>query len=268
MKIKICAPKIKLIGASKLGVAEVAARSCYDSWEHSEHENIKIKDFEDLDIADSKLLDDLAWTYHHHSILEHINLSFYIEDISRGVLQEHARHRIQSISVRSTRYTMHKLLYIFLASYFTVEPLNWFKTEATKLKLFVIEDKVYNDLQLEDIFKKLDYQKTTDKDFISYILKEEIYSKIMKESKTASGVLYEFNQLKKKRNVGDYFKHIVNDNWRVNMVITFNLRSLKNYFDLRDSGAAYFQIRTLAQEMKNITPKKYLRLIDKKTRDN
>ena len=33
---------------------------------------------------------------------------------------------------------------------------------------------------------------------------------------------------KKKRNVGDAFKHIVSDNWKVDMVITFNLRSLKN----------------------------------------
>ena len=68
---------------------------------------------------------------------------------------------------------------------------------------------------------------------------------------------------KKKRNVGDAFKHIVTDNWKVDMVVTFNLRSLKNYFSLRDSGAAYFQIRWLAKAMKAATPKKYLKLIVK-----
>ncbi|HFB54019.1 MAG TPA: FAD-dependent thymidylate synthase, partial [Sulfurimonas autotrophica] len=68
---------------------------------------------------------------------------------------------------------------------------------------------------------------------------------------------------KKKRNVGDAFKHIVTDNWKVDMVVTFNLRSLKNYFTLRESGAAYFQIRWLAQEMMKVTPKKYLDLIIK-----
>ena len=51
------------------------------------------------------------------------------------------------------------------------------------------------------------------------------------------------------------------------MVVTFNIRSLKNYFDLRDSGAAWFQIQWLAEEMKKVTPKKYLKLIDKKYRD-
>ena len=51
------------------------------------------------------------------------------------------------------------------------------------------------------------------------------------------------------------------------MVVTFNIRSLKNYFDLRDSGAAWFQIQWLAQGMKDATPKKYLKLIDKKFKD-
>jgi thymidylate synthase (FAD) len=69
---------------------------------------------------------------------------------------------------------------------------------------------------------------------------------------------------KKKRNVGDAFKHIISDNVKVDMVVTFNLRSLKNYFTLRDSGAAFFQIRWLAQEMMRVTPQKYLDLIVKK----
>lgn len=40
-----------------------------------------------------------------------------------------------------------------------------------------------------------------------------------------------------------------------------NLRSLKNYLKLRDSGAAYFQIRWLAQAVKEATPNKYLELL-------
>jgi len=69
---------------------------------------------------------------------------------------------------------------------------------------------------------------------------------------------------KKKRNVGDAFKHIITDNVKVDMVVTFNLRSLKNYYTLRDSGAAFFQIRWLAQAMMKATPTKYLDLIVKK----
>lgn len=40
---------------------------------------------------------------------KHINYTFYIENISRALLQELARHRIASLSVKSTRYTLKEL---------------------------------------------------------------------------------------------------------------------------------------------------------------
>ena len=44
----------------------------------------------------------------HESILEHINLTFSIEGLSRACLQELARHRHISLSVESTRHTLRK----------------------------------------------------------------------------------------------------------------------------------------------------------------
>lgn len=44
----------------------------------------------------------------HESILEHINLTFSIKDLSRACLQELARHRHISLSVESTRHTLKK----------------------------------------------------------------------------------------------------------------------------------------------------------------
>ena len=46
----------------------------------------------------------------HESILEHINLTFSIKDLSRACLQELARHRHISLSVESTRHTLRKYL--------------------------------------------------------------------------------------------------------------------------------------------------------------
>ncbi len=43
------------------------------------------------------------------STLEHLVYSFYIQDISRALLQELARHRVASLSVKSTRYTLKEL---------------------------------------------------------------------------------------------------------------------------------------------------------------
>jgi thymidylate synthase (FAD) len=45
--------------------------------------------------------------------------------------------------------------------------------------------------------------------------------------------------------------------------MTFNLRSLKNFINLRANNAAYFQIRWLAEEIVKATPKKFINLIVK-----
>ena len=47
----------------------------------------------------------------HESILEHINLTYSIKGLSRACLQELARHRHISLSVESTRHTLHKYVY-------------------------------------------------------------------------------------------------------------------------------------------------------------
>lgn len=46
----------------------------------------------------------------HESILEHITMAFSIHNLSRACLQELARHRHISLSVESTRHTLHKYL--------------------------------------------------------------------------------------------------------------------------------------------------------------
>lgn len=45
----------------------------------------------------------------HASTLEHISYTFDVDGISRACLQELARHRMQSLSVKSTRYTLKEL---------------------------------------------------------------------------------------------------------------------------------------------------------------
>ena len=75
-----------------------ATRTCYDSM--SKSDNLGDKDLALLKkIIDSK----------HESVLEHMVFTFKITDISRACLQELARHRIASYSVKSTRYTLKEL---------------------------------------------------------------------------------------------------------------------------------------------------------------
>ncbi|WP_457743592.1 FAD-dependent thymidylate synthase [Sulfurimonas sp.] len=269
--IKYSKPEVVLLQDTGIGVAETAARTCYDSFSNSE--NDVIKNIENTlpnaamcktlnEIEDSNLLDDLAWTYFHHSILEHANLSYLIRGTSRGVLQEHARHRIQAISVRSTRYTMSSIINAFIASKHGGDK-NFFIDKVLAFDMFVTSDVAYNRLEIGGMFDKLDFQSKRIEDFHSIAVAKSSLS-FIKELQGKPQELYDALQAgKKKRNVGDAFKHIITDNVKVDMVVTFNLRSLKNYLTLRDSGAAYFQIRWLAQEMTKVTPQKYLDLIVK-----
>jgi thymidylate synthase (FAD) len=270
--IKYSRPEVVLLQDTGIGVAETAARTCYDSFCNSENEVVQAIENRLPDtqmcaslnnIEDSQLLDDLAWTYFHHSILEHANLSYLIRSTSRGVLQEHARHRIQAISVRSTRYTMSSLINAFVASK-QGEDRDFFINKVLEFDMFVTADETYNRLEIGAMYDKLDFQSKKVENFYELaVAKSSLH--FIKEFEGKSQELYDALQSgKKKRNVGDAFKHIITDNVKVDMVVTFNLRSLKNYLTLRDSGAAYFQIRWLAQEMMKVTPQKYLDLIIKK----
>ncbi|HIP21290.1 MAG TPA: FAD-dependent thymidylate synthase [Sulfurimonas sp.] len=270
--IEYSKPEVVLLQDTGIGVAESAARTCYDSFTNSENDVIKEIEFEMPDssmcddinaIEDSALLDDLAWTYFHHSILEHANLSFLIRGTSRGVLQEHARHRLQAISVRSTRYTMSSLINAFIASK-QGGGKEFFTNIVLGFDMFVTANEAYNRIEIGGMYDKLEYQFNVVEDFYAISVAKSSLG-FLEEFKKNSEALYEALQAgKKKRNVGDAFKHIISDNVKVDMVVTFNLRSLKNYFTLRDSGAAFFQIRWLAQEMMKVTPQKYLDLIIKK----
>jgi thymidylate synthase (FAD) len=262
-------PKVTLLQQSGLGVAEIAARTCYDSFENSENACVK-NAMEDMDtdaincIENSDLLSNLAWVHHHHSIIEHATLSYLIQGTSRGVLQEHARHRLQAISVRSTRYTMSSVINAFVASLEAEDGFAFFLETLLTLNLFVVTDKAYLTIEIRAIYDKLIFQYQKNDDFINTAVAKSSMPFIAENQGDANALFTALENGKKKRNVGDGFKHIVSDNWKVDMVVTFNIRSLKNYFDLRDSGAAWFQIQWLAEAMKEVTPVKYLKLIDKK----
>ena len=270
--IEYSQPEVFLLQDTGIGVAETAARTCYDSFVNSENDVIKNIEHQmpnesmcdELNaIEDSALLDDLAWTYFHHSILEHANLSFLVRGTSRGVLQEHARHRIQAISVRSTRYTMSGIINAFVASKHGGDREFFIKT-VLSFEMFVTVDEAYNRLEIGAIYDKLEFQSKIVEDFHSIAVAKSSIPFIQENQGDAKALYDALQAGKKKRNVGDAFKHIISDNVKVDMVVTFNLRSLKNYLTLRDSGAAYFQIRWLAQEMMRVTPSKYLDLIIKK----
>ena len=75
--------------------AAYAMLTCHANTEKLQHESPKV--FIEKAIKDG-----------HESILEHITLTYEVNDLSRACLQELARHRHISLSVESTRHTLMK----------------------------------------------------------------------------------------------------------------------------------------------------------------
>lgn len=91
--------KVTLNHHTPLIICADAIRTCWQSFDNSDNGGEK----------DCALIDRVGNKNKHASTLEHLTYSFYIEGISRALLQELARHRMASLSVKSTRYTLKEL---------------------------------------------------------------------------------------------------------------------------------------------------------------
>ncbi len=91
--------KITLLHHTPLEVCAHAIRTCWQSFDKSDGGGER----------DRELIDRVGNKFKHASTLEHLVYTFYIQGISRAVLQELARHRMASLSVKSTRYTLKEL---------------------------------------------------------------------------------------------------------------------------------------------------------------
>jgi len=117
--------EVKLLHFTPLWVGSDGTRTCWDSGEKSDTVFFKEEwNYDDMTLvpcsreehseyqmgeADKALIDRVGNKYKHASTLEHLYYNFHIKGISRACLQELARHRIASPSVKSTRYTLKEL---------------------------------------------------------------------------------------------------------------------------------------------------------------
>ena len=90
---------VTLLHHTPLQICSNAIRTCWQSFDKSDNGGQK----------DRELIDRVGNKFKHSSTLEHITYNFYIKGISRALLQELARHRMASLSVKSTRYTLKEL---------------------------------------------------------------------------------------------------------------------------------------------------------------
>lgn len=271
-------PQVSLLHATPLGLAEFAGRTCYNSFDKSEHKPIKdlnkvlsngndytleLQEVEQtVNDTGSELLHQLSHVFFHESVLEHISLNFLIKNTSRAVLMELSRHRIASYSVQSTRYTMSDLINWFNITKKLNLGVDFFINKIDELNIFVTDDREYNAIEIDGIWTKLNHQWNV------------LGGKIFKELSIAKSLLESFEDVieadeaftllssKAKKNVGDFIKGIiVCDTVSVDLAFTINLRSLQNFLNLRMSGAAYWQMQLLAHSIYKQVPENYLTLV-------
>ena len=97
---------VELMYNTPLSVGVKAGRTAWQSFHRGGQ---YLMETDDITEEDKKFLDRVANKHKHHSVIEHLVYSFNIDGISRACLQELARHRIASLTVKSTRYTLKEL---------------------------------------------------------------------------------------------------------------------------------------------------------------
>lgn len=89
--------KVKLLNYTPLEIADIAICKCYGNEPHSDSKKVKAR------------INRVANVSKHDSTIEHLYYNFDIDGISRACLQEVARHRVASYTVKSSRYTLQEL---------------------------------------------------------------------------------------------------------------------------------------------------------------
>ena len=97
--------KVKLLHHSPLWLASHAIRMSHDN--HDKSDTVNSDD--SIGTKDRELIARVGNKLKHKSVLEQLVYWFDIDGISRGCLQELARHRTARLTVKSSRYTLNEL---------------------------------------------------------------------------------------------------------------------------------------------------------------
>lgn len=165
---------------------------------------------------DLALIDRVGNQFHHASILEHITFNFFIDGISRACLQEISRHRIASLSVKSTRYTLKELKFEqpFIEINSAIE--NYIDKERALKYLVRVDESLVDAASIEALDK------------LRSILTKGISN--------------------------DIAKYCLPESYRTQLTWTINMRSLQNFLSLRTDRTALPEIQLLAHLLYEALP--------------
>jgi thymidylate synthase (FAD) len=222
--------KIELLQNTSLEVCAHAIRTCWQSFDNSDSCDGSTGQ------KDKDLIDRVGNKFKHASTLEHLSYTFYVSGISRALLQELARHRIASLSVKSTRYTLKELKdeSSFSEGMSAIELIEKYGERSS--------EEVYNDKYMTRASKYLVWTGEIAVDYCSLVALENLRLMLIK------GIS------------NDRAKYCLPESYKSELTWSINARSLQNFLSLRSGKSALWEIRDLANNLYDTLPKdhKYL----------
>ena len=203
--------EVKLISNTPLEIADIAICKCYGNEPHSDSEKVKAR------------INRVANVSKHASTIEHLSYSFDIDGISRACLQELARHRVASYTVKSSRYTLQEL-----------------KNEA----------------------RFLDSEGCTEKEDIERASKYIVFTGDKLVDHCSMEALDNLRYLISTGIPNDKAKYCMPDAYKTSLVMTINARALQNFLELRRSKHALWEIQNLSKAMYDALPENHKFLFD------
>jgi len=210
--------KVELLQHSSIEICAHAIRTCWQSFDKSDDGGEK----------DKELIDRVGNKFKHASTLEHLTYTFYISGVSRALLQELARHRMASPSVKSTRYTLKEL-----------KDEDTFTSGMSMLELkekYTNASEIYEDMHMKRAEKYLVFTDILGVDFSSVVALENL--RLMLKDGVAN----------------DKAKFCLPESYKTELTWTINARSLQNFISLRSSKSALWEIRDLAVMLFDMLP--------------
>jgi len=210
--------KVRLKHYTPLHICSDAIRKCWASEGKSDSHCYTDGHKKITGIKDKELIERIGNKYKHASTLEHLVYNFEIIGVSRALLQELARHRMASPSVKSTRYTLKEL-----------------KNEEP----FIIKGLGEPGIRYEIAKNYLVFTGDEDIDKCSVVALENL-RRMLVDGKS-----------------NDIAKYCLPESYKTELSWTINARSLQNFLNLRSSSAALWEIRNLAQALYDSLPEEH-----------
>ena len=184
----------------------------------------------------------------HESVLEHIVVSYHIQDISRAILQELARHRHISLSVESTRTTLTRLFKPAAHEEFTKKVETMCENMALGRAPLAIDLPLDSDSDSDNVSVGEDVELCIDYAIDGICGLRDIWRNMTGRRKSKA--------------VNDCLKYFLPEAWPTSLVLTLNLRELRHILKLRTSYAAHFEFQLLAHTLYDVFPDAYKWLLD------